>query len=127
MPAVVQSTRPCTSLEIARKILPRTFRTSSKNLDRRNNLEDTFLPEFYLDYGDTKALRHMPLIFFIPSNVTTMVLIHKNDKLYYDSLEVLGLYKKKLDRLVLMNKENTELHRSFPKGFLLKFRYRSKI
>lgn len=48
----------------------------------------------------------MPLIFFILSNVTTMVLIHKNYKLYYDSLEALDLYKKELDRLVLMNKEN---------------------
>lgn len=93
-------------------------KNSSKNfLGRQNNLADTFLPEFYLDYGDTKALRHMPLIFFILSNVTTMILIHKNDKLYYDSLEALGLYKKELDRLALTNKENTELHRSFPKGF----------
>jgi len=86
------------------------------------------LPEFYLDYGDTKVLRHMRLIFFILSNVTTMVLIHKNYKLYYDSLEALGLYKKELDRLVLTNKENEyRTPQKLSKRILLKFRYRSKI
>jgi len=57
-----------------------------------------------------------------------MVLIHKNYKLYYDSLEALGLYKKELDRLVLTNKENEyRTPQKLSKRILLKFRYRSKI